>query len=66
MDIIKLHFGPSISENYKNTAIDGIEICCDCCGSETTILTYGIYCQSCKKFRCFTKKLINLTGSYTN
>jgi len=57
MNDVELHYGNLIPEKYKNTAIDGIEICCDCGGAETTILTYGIYCQTCRKFRHFIKKL---------
>ena len=57
MNDVELHYGNLITEKYKNTAIDGIEICCDCGGVETTILTYGIYCQTCRKFRHFIKKL---------
>ena len=57
MNDVELHYEHLIPEKYKNTAIDGIEICCDCGGVETTILTYGIYCQTCRKFRHFIKKL---------
>ena len=57
MNDVELHYGHLIPEKYKNTTIDGIEICCDCGGVETTILTYGIYCQTCRKFRHFIKKL---------
>ena len=57
MNDVELHYVHLIPEKYKNTAIDGIEICCDCGGVETTILSYGIYCQTCRKFRHFIKKL---------
>ena len=60
MNNVEVHFGDIIPENNKNNAIDGIEICCDCGGIETTILTYGIYCQSCRKFRTFVKKLTTI------
>lgn len=55
MDNIKLHFENLIPENHQNTVIGGIGICCDCGGSDTTLLTYGIYCQTCRKFRDFIK-----------
>jgi len=57
MNDVKLHFGNLIPENHKNSVIDGIEICCDCGGSDTMLLTYGIYCQICRKFRDFIKKI---------
>ena len=57
MNNVEPHYVHLIPEKYKNTAIDGIEICCDCGGVETTILSYGIYCQTCRKFRHFIKKL---------
>jgi hypothetical protein len=53
MDNVKLHFEHLIP---KNAVIGGIEVCCDCGGSDTTLLTYGIYCQTCRKFRDFIKK----------
>ncbi len=56
MNNVVLNYGHLIPENH-HSAVDGIEICCDCGGSETTILTYGIYCQTCRKFRDFVKKL---------
>ena len=66
MNNVEVNFEHLIPENYKNNVIDGIEICCDCGGINTTILTYGIYCQTCRKFRHFIKKLTTtyrLTGT---
>ncbi len=57
MNNVELHFGHLIPENHENSAVNGIEICCDCGGLETTILTYEICCQTCRKFRHFIKKL---------
>jgi hypothetical protein len=54
---MELNFGHLIPENHQKSAVNGIEICCDCGEVETTVLTYGIYCQPCRKFRHFIKKL---------
>ncbi len=52
--------------NDRKFAIDGIEICCDCGSIETTILTRGIYCRTCRNFRLYHNRLNNrfrLTGT---
>jgi len=62
----QLKFAHLVPENNKKFAVDGIEICCDCGSSVTTILTFGIYCRGCRSFRFFKKmsrRNYDLTGT---
>jgi len=56
MNVLQLKFGhllPEIKEKFVN---EDIEICCECGGLETTILTRGIYCRVCRSFRSFKER----------
>jgi len=53
MNPTELKFGGLVPENDKKFAVKGITICCDCGSPETTILTLGVYCRSCRSYRLF-------------
>jgi len=66
MQALELKFAGSVPENDKKYAVDGIVICCDCGSPETTILTLGVYCRSCRSFRLFremSRRNYDLTGT---
>lgn len=60
MNNVESRYVHLIPKKNLNTVMDGIGICCDCGGTDTTILTYGVYCQTCRKFRDFIKKSTDL------
>jgi len=53
MNPVALKFAGLVPENDKKFAVRGIIICCECGSSTTTILTFGIYCRTCRSFRLF-------------
>ena len=60
MNGTQLRFGYLLSWNDdQKFAVEGIEICCDCGSTETTILTSGIYCRTCRSFRLYLNRLNN-------
>ncbi len=66
MSPTKLKFANLVPENDKKFAVKGIVICCDCGSPETTILTFGVYCRSCRSFRLFremSRRNYDLTGT---
>ena len=57
MNDTQLQYGHLLPDNTQKYAVDGIEICIDCGSIETTILTRGLYCRTCRSFRLFHNRL---------
>ena len=57
MNATQLKFADFVPENNQRCVIEGVEICCECGNTEITILTFGIYCRTCRSFRLFKEKL---------
>jgi len=53
----QLKYAHLVPENDKKFAVEGVEICCDCGSVETTILTFGSYCRTCRSFRLYKNKV---------
>jgi len=56
MNGIQLKFCNLVPEIKKKFINEDVEICCECGGVETTILTSGIYCRICRSFKLFKKR----------
>jgi len=53
----ELKFADFVLENNEKCVVEGVEICCECGSTETTVLTFGMYCRICRNFGLYKNKV---------